>query len=86
MNHAQAVLRDAAAELMRLRPALRDITIAGELRRACELVSDLRLVGIDPGAAEVTRSDVKFAPLSLVPHLPSDDQERSLICTVRGEA
>jgi DNA polymerase (family X) len=63
MNHAQAVLEDTAAELKRLRPELRDITFAGELRRACELVSDLRLVAVDPGANEVTRET--FGSLTL---------------------
>ena len=53
MNQAQAVLDEAIAELKRLRPDLRKITIAGDLRRACELVSDLRVVAIDPKAADV---------------------------------
>lgn len=38
MNQAQAVLDETIAELKRLRPELRKITIAGEMRRACELV------------------------------------------------
>ena len=50
MNQAQAVLDQATAELKRLRPALRRITAAGDLRRACELVRDLRLVAVDPGS------------------------------------
>jgi DNA polymerase (family 10) len=53
MNQAQAILEQTIAELKRLRPDLRKITIAGDLRRACELVSDLRIVAIDPKASEV---------------------------------
>ncbi len=63
MNQAEVVLEETAAELKRLRPELRDITFAGELRRACELVSDLRLVAVDPGANEVTRET--FGSLTL---------------------
>ena len=53
MNQAQAVLEQTIAELKRLRPELRKITIAGDLRRACELVSDLRLVAVDPSVSEL---------------------------------
>jgi DNA polymerase (family X) len=63
MNQAQAVLDEAIAELKRLRPDLRDVTIAGELRRGCELVSDLRLVAVDPKGAGVTEE--RFGSLML---------------------
>ena len=53
MNQAQAVLDQAIAELQRLRPELRKITIAGDLRRSCELISDFRLVAVDPKAKAV---------------------------------
>jgi DNA polymerase (family 10) len=53
MNQAQAVLDQTITELKRLRPGLRKITIAGDMRRACELVSDLRLVAVDPKASKV---------------------------------
>jgi DNA polymerase (family 10) len=53
MNQAQAILDQTIAELKRLRPALRKINVAGELRRSCELVSDLRLVAVDPEARSV---------------------------------
>jgi DNA polymerase (family X) len=50
-------------ELGRLRPALRKITISGDLRRACELVSDLRLVAVDPKAVETTEE--RFGAVAL---------------------
>jgi len=53
MNQAQAVLEQTIADLTRLRPELRNISIAGDMRRACELVSDLRLVAVDPKASEL---------------------------------
>jgi DNA polymerase (family X) len=52
MNQAQAILDETIAELKRLRPDLRKITVAGDLRRACELVSDLRIVAIEPNATD----------------------------------
>jgi DNA polymerase (family X) len=63
MNQAQAVLDQTIAELRSLRPALRKITIAGDLRRSCELISDLRLVAVDPGVTHVTEE--KFGPVTL---------------------
>lgn len=48
-----AVVDQTIAELKRPRPVLRKITIAGDMRRACELVSDLRLVAVDPRASKV---------------------------------
>jgi len=63
MNQAQATLEQTMAELRRMRPALRKIIIAGDLRRACELVSDLRLVAIDPKAVETTEE--RFGPVTL---------------------
>jgi DNA polymerase (family 10) len=63
MNQAQAILAQTVAELQRLRPGLRKLTIAGDLRRSCELVSDLQLVAIDPAIAAVTEE--KFDPVTL---------------------
>jgi DNA polymerase (family 10) len=63
MNPAQAILDQTIAELKRLRPALHKITIAGDLRRACELVSDLRLVAVDPKATAV--AEKRFGPVTL---------------------
>jgi DNA polymerase (family X) len=63
INQAQAILEQTIGELGRLRPALRKITIAGDLRRACELVSDLSLVAVDPKAVEATEE--QFGPVTL---------------------
>ncbi len=53
MNQAQAVLEQTIAELERLRPGLRN-TIAGEFRRSCDLVTDLRLIVTNPTARNAT--------------------------------
>jgi len=53
MNQAQA-LEQNIAELERLRPGLHSVTIAGDLRRGRELVSDLRLVAVDPNIKQAT--------------------------------
>ena len=63
MNQAQAVLDQTIAELRRLRPGLRKVTVAGDLRRSCELVSDLRLVAVDPSITQVTEE--QFGPVTL---------------------
>ena len=46
----------------RTQPQLNDITIAGDLRRGCELVSDMRLVAIGSAniVGPVQHSDVKL--------------------------
>lgn len=63
MNQAQAILDRAKMDLQRVRPTLRNVTIAGDLRRSLELVSDLRLVAIDPEVAGVTAE--AFGPITL---------------------
>ena len=44
MHRAAALLDNAAERLKRGQPSLRRVTIAGDLRRGCELVADLSLV------------------------------------------
>jgi DNA polymerase (family 10) len=63
MHQAQAILDQTIAELRRLRSGLSKLTIAGDLRRACELVSDLRLVAVDRQAAAVIAET--FGPVTL---------------------
>jgi DNA polymerase (family X) len=63
MNQAQAVLDHTIAELRHLRPTLRNVTIAGELRRSCELISDLRLVAVDLKAKEARQE--RFGTVTL---------------------
>ena len=43
-HRAAEILARASAELRRLRPELQNLTVAGDLRRGCELIFDLRLV------------------------------------------
>jgi DNA polymerase (family X) len=60
VHHADALLRAAAANLAASRPELRRIAIAGDLRRGCEVVSDLALVADAPdgnGPHDVPLSD-----------------------------
>jgi len=44
MHRADALLRSAANRLTHARPEVKSVTIAGDLRRGCELVTDLSLV------------------------------------------
>ncbi len=67
MNQAQAILDQTIAELKRLRPALRKVAVAGELRRGCELVSDLRLVAVDPKATAVAEEQFGGVTLHTCP-------------------
>jgi DNA polymerase (family 10) len=67
LNRAGDILEQVISELRRLRPELQDLTIAGEFRRGCELVSDLRLVAIDPNAAEVTQERLGAVTLHISP-------------------
>ena len=63
MNQAQVLLDRTIAELKRHRPELRNITIAGDLRRGCELIGDLRLVAVDPRATDAKQQ--KFGAVTL---------------------
>jgi DNA polymerase (family 10) len=48
IHHAGAILEAAASNLQRSHPELTRITIAGDYRRGCELVTDLSLVAEVP--------------------------------------
>jgi DNA polymerase (family 10) len=48
IHRAAAAIAYATSEVERLHPDWQDITPAGEFRRACELVSALSLVAVDP--------------------------------------
>ena len=69
LNQAQAILEQTISELQALRPELRNIAIAGDLRRGCELVSDLRLVAIDPKVPGV--SEERFGAAALLVSSPA---------------
>ena len=62
IHHATALLESAQENLGTTHPALRDITIAGDLRRQCELVGDLSLVAISdkPRAAKLVLSKIRL--------------------------
>jgi DNA polymerase (family 10) len=53
IHQAEEILDRMAANLARSHPELSGIVAAGELRRGCELVSDLALVAEIPDAAEI---------------------------------
>jgi DNA polymerase (family X) len=59
VHHADALLRAAAANLAVSHPELQRIAVAGDLRRGCEVVSDLALVAEAPD-----RSGTHVVPLS----------------------
>ena len=67
MNQAQAILDHTIQELQALRPELLSVTMAGDLRRSCELVSDLRLVAIDTKAQGVSEERFGAAALHVCP-------------------
>jgi DNA polymerase (family 10) len=54
MHRAAEVLDHAISELERHRPELNNIQIAGDLRRGCEVVADLRLVATSSKARSTT--------------------------------
>ena len=64
MHRAAALLESAAERLKRGQPSLRRVTIAGDLRRGCELVADLALVAeaaqrVDQPTQLTSGSDLK---------------------------
>src|SRR5215207_7181555 len=59
VHHADALLRAAAANLAVSHPELQRIAVAGDLRRGCEVVTDLALVAEAPD-----RSGTDVVPLS----------------------
>ena len=62
IHRAAALLEAAKTRLERTQPQLSDVTLAGDLRRGCELVSDMRLVAIGSAniVGPVQHSDVKL--------------------------
>ena len=71
--HRAAELLDGVAERLRqAMPQIKAITVAGDLRRGCELVGDLALVATAPGIAEtVGNGDVTV-------HLTPENKRRPL--------
>ena len=56
MHRAAELLAQAEHRLLNAMPELNDITVAGDLRRGCELVGDMALVATTRGASEVVRT------------------------------
>jgi DNA polymerase (family 10) len=56
MHRAAELLGEAERGLRRAMPDVEDVTIAGDLRRGCELIGDMALVATARGASEVIRS------------------------------
>jgi DNA polymerase (family 10) len=67
LNRAAEIVDQTILELRRLRPELRKITVAGEFRRGCELVSDLRLVAVRPRATAVSEERLGAVRLHVSP-------------------
>jgi DNA polymerase (family 10) len=62
IHHANALLESAKKNLRNTHPELRSITIAGDLRRQCELIEDLSLVAISdkPRAAKPVLGGIRL--------------------------
>jgi DNA polymerase (family 10) len=54
MNRADEVLANTIADLRRHRPELKDIIVAGDLRRSCEVISDLSLAATAVSARDTS--------------------------------
>jgi DNA polymerase (family 10) len=64
-NRAEELL-EHAAEALKLQGA-DDITVAGDLRRGCELVSELRLVGTSAAVGKISQERVGEITVDIVP-------------------
>jgi DNA polymerase (family X) len=53
LHRAAALLEHAKASLQKARPGLKQVTVAGDFRRGCELVGDLALVAEAPDVEDV---------------------------------
>jgi DNA polymerase (family X) len=67
MNRAQEVLEQVIAELRASRPELNDFTIAGDLRRGCDVISDLALVATSAETSTIVRESTRAVSLYITP-------------------
>ena len=67
INRAHEILAHGIAEVKRNRPDLANITIAGDLRRGCELISDLSLVASGKVTGETTIERLGAITLHIAP-------------------
>ena len=81
LHRATALLEAAKKNLGQTHPELRNITIAGDLRRQCELVEGLSLVAISdkPRAEKPTLGDIRL-------HLCSEENFGSTLLFATGSA
>jgi len=66
-HRAAAILARAGDELGRLRPELENVTVAGDLRRGCELIFDLRLVASSDAVKEASEERLGEVTLHVCP-------------------
>jgi len=67
MNRAQEALDHSIADLRQHRPELKDLTVAGDLRRGCEVISDLSLVACSREAKKPTSERLGVLALHIAP-------------------
>jgi DNA polymerase (family X) len=60
LHRAEYLLEEAAAALARRHPELKDLTIAGDFRRSCELVGNFRLVALGPDDRQERINDIEL--------------------------
>ena len=66
-NRAQEALDHSIADLRQYRPELKDLTVAGDLRRGCEVISDLSLVAYSREAKKPTSERLGALALHIAP-------------------
>ena len=66
-NRAQEALDHSIADLRQYRPELKDLTVAGDVRRGCEVISDLSLVAYSREAKKPTSERLGALALHIAP-------------------
>jgi DNA polymerase (family 10) len=64
LHKASAIIQYAINEIARVHPTWINITVAGDFRRGCELISDLSLVAVDPQHHDDTKV-IKYGELTV---------------------
>jgi len=67
MNRAQEVIEQVIVELRASRPELSDLTIAGDLRRGCDVISDLTLVATSAATSTIVQESTRAVSLYITP-------------------
>jgi DNA polymerase (family X) len=66
-HRAAEILARTGGELRRLRPELENLTVAGDLRRGCELIFDLRLVATNRAVKQASEERLGEVTLHVCP-------------------